>query len=164
MRLLAEIQTALGGSMPPSLRAVSAGSDIFEAYVLMLVIQAALEEGAQVTYRDVFGNTPTTFVFRTSPGYIYSRAQPYTHGVIAFASKPALEVHMGVRVVGKSGVLHECDIAVIEQAEAETCRRNYVPPRSTKVLIAAECKFYVAALKLSLAREFLGVADRFLRW
>lgn len=157
--LLSEIETVLGNSISPSLTTVSDASDIFEAYVFSLLIEAARTEGAVVIYRDVNGNTPSTFVFRTSPGYIFSTAQPYTHAIILFANKPSLEAHVGVRVVGKSNVLHECDVAVLEQSEAETCRRNLVPPRSSKVLIAVECKFYSTPLQLSLARAFIGLTS-----
>lgn len=157
--LLLSIQTALGSSISPSLNSASDTSDIFEGYVFSLVIDAAKNEGATVEYRDVYGNSPFVFVFRTSPGYIFSRAQPYTHAVISFPQKSPLELHVGVRVVGKSGVLHECDVAVIEQSEAETCRRNQVPPRSSKVLVAVECKFYTTPLQLLLARAFMGLAD-----
>ncbi|MGB9180710.1 MAG: hypothetical protein WCB68_15875 [Pyrinomonadaceae bacterium] len=157
--LLNEIRTTLGTSITPSLSSASAVSDIFEAYILSLVIQAAEAEDATISYQDVFGNIPTNFVFRTSPGYIFSTAHPYTHAVITFPNKPPLEAHVGVRVVGKSRVLHECDVAVMEQAEAETCRQRQVPPRSSKVLIAVECKFYSTPLQLYLARAFLGLAS-----
>jgi hypothetical protein len=157
--LLNEIRTTLGTSITPSLTSASAVSDIFEAYVLSLVIQAAEAEDATISYQDVFGNVPTNFVFRTSPGYIFSTAHPYTHAIITFSNRPPLEAHVGVRVVGKSRVLHECDVAVMEQAEAETCRQRQVPPRSSKVLIAVECKFYSTPLQLYLARAFLGLAS-----
>jgi hypothetical protein len=157
--LLADIQTTLGQTITPNLSVTSNVSDIFEAYVFSLVIEAARTEDAIVQYRDVHGQSPVTFVFRTAPGYIFSTAHPYTHAVISFQGKPPLEAHAGVRVVGKSGVLHECDVAVIEQAEAETCRQRQVPPRSTKVLVAVECKFYSTPLQLYLARSFIGLAS-----
>jgi hypothetical protein len=155
--LLNQVQATFGSAISPSLTTFSDTSDIFEAYIFSLVIEAARTEGANVTYRDVNGRSPTVFVFRTSPGYIFSRNHPYTHAVISFQNKPPLEAHIGVRVLGKSGVLHECDVAVIEQAEAETCRQKQVPPRSSKVLIAIECKFYSTPLQLRLAREFIGL-------
>lgn len=98
-------------------------------------------------------------MFRTSPGYIFSTTHPYTHSIITFARKAPLEAHLGVRVVGKSGVLHECDVTVVDQSEAEMCRRELVPPRSFKVLIAVECKFYSTPLQLHLAREFIGLTS-----
>jgi hypothetical protein len=155
--LLNEINGTFGSAISPSLSTASDTSDIFEAYVFSLVIEAARTEGATITYRNVLGNTPAVFVFRTSPGYIFSTNQSYTHAIISFQNKAPLEAHIGVRVVGKSDVLHECDVAVIEQAEAETCRQRQVPPRSSKVLIAIECKFYSTPLQLHLARAFIGL-------
>ncbi len=155
--LMNEIQLTLGSTITPSLTSASDTSDIFEAYIFSIVIEAARSEDAFVEYRDVFNNVPAVFVFRTSPGYIFSKRHPYTHAVISFPQAPLLEVHMGVRVVGKSDVLHECDVAVIEHAEAETCRRREVPPRSRNVLIAVECKFFSTRLQLYLARSFLGL-------
>lgn len=155
--LLDEIATTLGSAISSSLTSASATSDIFEAYVFSLVLEAAQTEGARITYRNVLGNTPTDFIFRTSPGYIFSTNQNYTHAVILFSNKAPLEAHIGVRVVGKSDVLHECDVAVIEQIEAEICRQRQVPPRSSKVLIAVECKFYSTPLQLHLARAFIGL-------
>jgi len=155
--LLNQIANTFGSTVSSSLTSASDTSDIFEAYVFCLVLEAAQTEGAIIIYRDVIGNTPANFIFRTSPGYIFSTNQNYTHAVILFPDKTPLEVHVGVRVVGKSGVLHECDVAVIEQSEAETCRQKQVPPRSSKVLIAVECKFYSTPLQLHLAREFIGL-------
>lgn len=60
---------------------------------------------------------------------------------------------------GKSKVLHECDVAVIERHEAKVCRSSKVHPRASKVLIAAECKFYSSTLPLGLARGYLGLAE-----
>ena len=62
--LLTQIQSTLGAAVTPSLSTASDTSDIFEAYVFSLVIEAAKTEGATVSYSDVFGNIPTTFVFR----------------------------------------------------------------------------------------------------
>lgn len=61
--LLVEIQNALGNAIIPSLTVADAAFDIFEAYILSLVIDAARAEGATVSYSDVFGNIPATFVF-----------------------------------------------------------------------------------------------------
>jgi hypothetical protein len=154
--LLQQIETAIS-NVGPSVGSYQSASDLFEAYAFSIVLMAARAEGANVTYRDVFGNPAQNLIFRSSPGHIYSRIRPYTHAVISFLGKDPLEAHIGVRVAGKSGVLHECDVAVIDQAEADTCRFQSVPPRSHKILIAIECKFYATTLQLGLGRAFIGL-------
>lgn len=159
--LLDQIRLTLGSAISPSLSTASDTSDIFEAYIFSLILDAAATERAAISFRDVVGNVPTRFIFRTSPGLIHSRRHAYSHAVIEFPDTPPLEVHLGVRIVGKSGVLHECDVAVIDLNEAETCRRNIVSPRTLKVLIAVECKFYSTNLQLHLARAFIGLTSDF---
>lgn len=137
----------------------SATNDIYENYIWALCLRAARQQGAAIRY-ETFNETPaSTLVFRTAPGAIYSAAQPYTHAVIEFAGCPPLEAHIGVRVTGKSRVLHECDVAVLDKIEARLCRFEQVHPRASKVLIAAECKFYTSAIQLNLGRSFLGLTS-----
>lgn len=155
--LLTSIQGALGNAINPSLTSSSSTSDIFEAYVFGLVLDAARIEGGNISFRDIYGNNPSTFIFRTSPGYIFSTAQSYTYAVIDFPNKPVLEAHMGIRVSGASGVLHECDVAVLYQSEAATCRINSVSPRSSKLVMGIECKFYSSNIPLGQARAFMGL-------
>lgn len=156
-QLLLAIQSALGAAVAPSLTTESAASDLFEAFVLGILLQAAKVEGADVKYYDVYGSLTTRFVFRTSPGYIFSTAQAYTHALINFQGCPALEAHIGVRVAGKSNVLHECDVSVIYSAEAQACRLALAHPRQSDLVLAVECKFYTVALKPALARSFIGL-------
>lgn len=154
---LNEIQSSLE-SITPNLTMSDDASDVFEAYIFSLVIRAARNEGATVSFQDFFGNTPSTFVFRTSPGYISSRERPYTHAVIEFPGKPELEAHLGIRIEGLSRVLHECDVAVIYKDEADTCRQNpNIHPRHSKVIMAVECKFYSTMINLNLVRSFVGL-------
>jgi hypothetical protein len=155
--LVQGIQDALGVAIVPSLTEASALSDLFEAYVYSIVLDAARDLGAQIEYRNLAGAT-TQFVFRTSPGFIFSKAQPYTYAVIALPDSALLEAHLGIRVAGKSDVLHECDVAVLHRSEAETCRQNSVDPRSAKLIMAVECKFYTVSLPLGLARSFIGLS------
>ena len=108
-------------------------------------------------YRDPRDHPTNKFVFRTSPGYIWSDTHPYTFALIEFPDVEPLEAHVGVRVSGKSGVLHEFDVCVIRRSEAQTSRRERVHPRHSKVLIGVECKFYTSALNLGLARSFIGL-------
>jgi hypothetical protein len=155
--LLQDLSAALGGTIVPSLTASSAASDLFEAYVFTMVLDAARAEGATIVYEDVRGGRPARFVFRTSPGRIFSTDQPYTHAIIRFGGTPDLEAHVGVRVAGRSGVLHECDVVVLFRNEAQVCRQNRVSPRSSKATLTVECKFYTSNVPLGLARGFLGL-------
>lgn len=157
-QLLAEIRTSLA-PLPPSLTSSAQGSDVFEAYILTLIVAAARSEGAVVTYETVTGDTPTQFFVRTSPGHIYSRLHPYTHAVIDFGIRPPLEAHLGILVSGRSRVPHECDVAVLDRDEATECRRDRAEPRSNKLLLSVEAKFYTTRLSLNLARSFIGLTS-----
>lgn len=157
--LLNQIQNALGPALSPSLSQASAGSDIFEAYVLTIILDAAQNEGSNVSFRNVDGSVPTVFTFRTSPGHIWSNSQPFTHAVIQFPDSPPLEAHLGVYVSGKSGLIHEADVLVLLAEEADLCRQNGVPPRSRRSIVAIECKFYTSPLKIGLARGFVGLCS-----
>jgi hypothetical protein len=77
--------------------------------------------------------------------------------VLNFPQSETLEAHLGVRIAGKSGVLHEFDVCVIRQSEADTARQNQVHPRSAKCVLGVECKFYTTPLMLALARAFIGL-------
>ncbi len=145
--------TTVGYSAP------SATNDLYETYIWALCLQAARQHGAIVNYED-FNETPVSeLVFRTAPGAIYSPARPYTHAAIEFAGCPTLEAHIGIKVTGKSRVLHECDVAILDREEARLCRLNEVHPRASKVLLAVECKFYTSAIQLYLGRGFLGLTS-----
>ena len=157
--LLTQIQNALGGAIAPSLTAASAGSDIFEAYILSIVLNAAEIEGATIAFRNVDGSVPGLFTFRTSPGHIWWDSQLYTHVELQFPDAPLLELHLGVYVTGKSGLIHEADVLVLLSEEAQMCRLNQVPPRSRKSIIAAECKFYASNLRIGLGRAFVGLCS-----
>jgi hypothetical protein len=158
--MLAEIQATLTAAVVPSLTTASSASDVYEAYLFSLVIEAARSEGATISYGCISGGPPNPFVFRTSPGYIASDEHNYGYAVIEFQNCPVLEAHVGVRVAGHSHVLHECDVSVIWQDEAQLCRNRaplLVAPRSSKLLIAVEAKHYTGGLPLHLGRAFLGL-------
>src|SRR5262245_15162100 len=133
--LLAEIRQALGQAVVPSLKSSSAVSDLYEAYIFGLLLQAARTEGATIVLDCIQGGTPNPFVFRTSPGFLDSSRRNYGYARISFPRCPDLEAHVSVRVAGHSNVLHECDVSVIHRAEADLCRRSPVrlAPRSARV-------------------------------
>jgi hypothetical protein len=155
--LFNQIQAALAPAIGPSLTNASDACDLFEAYILTLVIRAAVEEGATISYEGVTGSVPSVFTFRTSPGDIFSNHRDYTHAILQFPNKPELEAHIGIMVQGRSKVLHECDVAVLYRTEAETCRQSNAHPRHSKVLLSVECKCYTSRIPLHLGRAFLGL-------
>jgi hypothetical protein len=149
--LLTEIQRTLG-SISVSYTAASQVNDVFEGFVFAAAVDAGANYGATVEYRDVHGTVTRHLRFRTSPGRIYSTTHRYTHAVLDFSDSPRLEVHVGVQVLGKSGVLHECDVLVLPEEEAALCRQNEVAPKGSRCLLAIECKYYGSYLALGLAR------------
>ena len=157
--LLPAIRDALGQAVTPSLTSQSDVSDVYEAYIFTILLRAASTEGANVVLSSRDGNTPGHFHFRTSPGYLKSRRHDYGHAELHFSHSPALEVHMAVRVAGGSNVLHECDLSVLDANEAQLCRRGpqTVAPRSARVRIAVEAKYYTTFLPLQMGRAFLGL-------
>jgi len=159
--ILDQLQDSLGGLSTPNLNEDTDSWDIYEVYAFSIVLEAARIEGATVHYENVYGEDTSEFIFRTSPGVIYSTAHPYTHAVIEFENKPVLETHLGVKASGKSGILHEHDVSVIWQEEADSCRVGGVSPRAAKILLAIECKFYGSDLPLHLGRSFLGLVQEF---
>lgn len=162
-QLINEIEATLGSVIHPSLNTFSAANDIYEAYLFTIIIQAARAEGANISYKCINGGVSNPFIFRTSPGYINSKTKNYGYVVIEFSGHPALELHMGIRVAGQSNVLHECDVCVIHQDEADICRNsnNQISPRSSKIIIGVEAKFYTTGLSLHLGRAFLGLTRDF---
>src|SRR5689334_8244834 len=100
--LLGEIRQALGAAVLPSLTTATAASDLYEAYLFGLVLEAARTQGADVRLCCIRGGVPNPFIFRTSPGYLNSRRRNYGYAEIEFTSCPVLEAHLGVRVSGHS--------------------------------------------------------------
>jgi hypothetical protein len=157
--LVGEISAILGSAQGMNYSAASDANDVFEGYTLAIIVKAARAAGATISFETNDGNVTNNLVFRTAPGDIFSPKRKYTHAIINLPGCPPLEAHIGVKVSGKSGVLHECDVAVIDRHEARVCRTSKVHPRASKVLIAAECKFYASTLQLGLARGYLGLSE-----
>lgn len=155
-QLLSELRTHLGAAVSYTTR--SQANDVYEGFLFSLVIATARRPGAAIHYEDVHGNKVNRLLFRTSPTRLYSRERDYTHAVITFGQAPPVEAHVGVQVQGASGVLHECDVVVLDSEEAALCRRERINPRASKCLLAIECKYYAANLKLGQARGFAGLS------
>jgi hypothetical protein len=84
---------------------------------------------------------------------IYLDSRPLRNGY----GQGGLLLDRGVRVQGGSGVLHECDVVVLQADEAALSRRESVAPRGSKCLLTIECKYYTSHLGIELARNFEGL-------
>lgn len=133
-------------------------NDAFEVYSLSLILEAARQEGALISFNTVTGiNNPVPIIFRSSPGNIYSIHRNYCHAVIDFSNGLTFEAHVGVYAEGLAGTIHECDVMVIESTEGQFCRTNRVHPKKRRTVITVECKFYSSNLGIRFGREFLGM-------
>ena len=81
-RLEAEVATAA-----TNYGSASAISDVFEGYVWSVVLAAARSEGATIEFENVHEQSTQQLVFRTSPGFIYSKNADYSHTVIRFCNR-----------------------------------------------------------------------------
>ncbi|MBD2296393.1 hypothetical protein H6G06_23640 [Anabaena sphaerica FACHB-251] len=157
--LLQGIKSRIGNLVNLGFSSSTDLSDLYEAYIFSILIRAAKNEGANISFQNPLEQEVQSLIFRRSPGQIYVTTQPYTHAVIEFDNKPVLEAHVGIMIQGRSQVAHECDLSVILQEEARNCRNLVYEPRHTKVIIAVECKHYTSNLQLHLGRSFIGLAS-----
>lgn len=165
--LLADVETALGLSVDLGYASKAKNHDLYEAYVLTLLLLAADAAGWKLELRDGWGHTVTAPLFRLGPGRITSRN--YTFARMTKAGRVPLEAHLGVKVSGqapvgissptKSGrLLHEFDLIVLPETIANACRATGDDPDHTAVTIHAEMKFYTGKLSLPLGRASIGMA------
>lgn len=162
--LLAQINASLGAGVNHNLTAQTSLDHLFEGFMLGLAVSAARTIGGTVTYETATGQPATSFRFRMKPGYIYSPTQPtITHAVVTIGGDARFEIHLDVRVAGRSAVLHEADVLVLTRAEGLRCRLNSVHPRAAQAVATVEAKFYTGTLELALAREFIGLTSDVLR-
>jgi hypothetical protein len=156
--LTADIQAVLG-----PLAAVytdsATESDLYEASLFALCVSAAERAGGTVLLTDDGTSRVRRSHFRRSPGNLWSGA--FTYALVHFGSTgKKLEIHLGVKVTSsRSGVAHECDVALISHKEARWSRKRSAHPRSKGGLIAAiEAKHYSLSPSLGVGRGFLGLA------
>lgn len=165
--LLTNVEAALGLAVDLGYASKAKDHDLYEAYVLTLLLRAAYDAGWKLELRDGWGHAVTAPLFRLGPGRITSRN--YTFARMTKAGRAPLEVHLGVKVSGqapvsispptKSGrLLHEFDLIVLPESIASTCRATGDDPDHTAVTIHAEMKFYTGRLSLPLGRASIGMA------
>ena len=155
--LVQAIELAIG-ALRPVYRTKADESDLYEASLLALCLEASAEAGGTALLTQD-GTTPAGVLhFRRAPGNLWSGN--FTHALVSFPDvQKRLEIHLGVYVAGRSKVAHECDVAIIEHQEAERSRQAAVHPRSIKVVAAIEAKHYSTSPGLDVGRSFLGLTQ-----
>lgn len=134
-------------------------SDLYEASLLVVCLEAARSAGGTALLTQDGRNPAASLRFRRSPGNVWSG--DFTYVLVGFpGTQKKLEIHLGVFVAATtSKVAHECDVAVLDHQEAERSRRAMVHPRSRGLVAAIEAKHYGASPGLGIGRGFLGLAQ-----
>ncbi|XVU22085.1 hypothetical protein ACQPZJ_33100 [Actinoplanes sp. CA-054009] len=154
--LVDAVENAIG-VLAPIYRGSAAESDLYEAALLTIAVEAAEAAGGTTLITSDGRNRSSQLTFRRSPGNLW--LGDFTYVLVTFPSTTrCLEIHLGVYVVGGSKVPHECDIAVIDQGEAERSRQGLVHPRRPKLIASIEAKHYAVAPGIGIGRGFLGLA------
>lgn len=130
----------------------------YEAYIWSLCKRAVEEAGGHAVLTGInSGDNPHQIILRGAPGSMASTAQDFCYIACRLNGKE-FEIHLDVQYEGSSGASHEIDVSVYDQASADVVRRNGGLPRSGKLIMAIECKFYTASVpSAGLGRGFVGL-------
>lgn len=165
--LLIDVEAALGMGVNLGYASKAKQHDLYEAYVLTLLLQAAYAEGWTLELRDGWSRLVTTPVFRLGPGRLPSCRYTLVH--MSRTGTPDLEVHLGVKVSGRTPVgmspatssrrlLHEFDLLVLPATVADACRASNTDPDYSAVVLHAEMKYFGGKLSLPVGRASVGMA------
>ena len=155
---LVQAVEAAVASLAQAYRDDATEADLYEAALLTIAVNAVKGAGGDVIMTSDGHNAVNEMNFRRAPGNLW--AGDFTYGRSTFAGKPhVLEIHLGVYVAGKSGVAHECDVAVLDSREADRSRAGGVHPRCRGLVAAVEAKHYQASPGIGVGRGFLGLAS-----
>lgn len=149
------------GLNSPVLINPTAPDKLYEIFIFTCVVRALRRIGASsIEARDSNDMPTNNLIFRLGPGRIYA---PFSApGFIYFwYNNNEYEIQNGLRVLGRSHVLHELDICIIQRDEAIRCRTNQIDPVKKGIIFLAECKYYGTSLPLHLGREYLGLSSEF---
>ncbi|WP_341734941.1 hypothetical protein [Microcoleus sp. EPA2] len=155
----AEIKSKLSQAINPDFNGAIEQANIFDVYLFTILLKAIANEGGTIYYNNVLDETPKYLTFRKTPGKIHGNTHPYTYAIVEFPDKPALEVHLAVKVQGRAGVLHNCNLLMLYQKEANICRLLQREPRHSQVILAVKSQHNTSELKLETAGAFIGLAS-----
>lgn len=169
---LARVEAALKalGWDPASSALTSTHDGLYEAYLLMMVVEAARRGGYTATLAydsPAVTGAPTELRVRRGPGYLStvhdSTKQPYSHPVLTKGGS-SFGVYIGVRTKGLSRLLNEADILVLQESVAQGHVAAGRHPTARDLLIHVEAKHYLTGpVALGAGRSFVGMASDFHR-
>lgn len=156
-QLIAAVEAAIG-TLAATYRNTADESDLYEAALLTIAIDAARRAGGTEILTNNGVAPAPSIVFRRGPGNLWTGG--FAFAVVSFPNSPKqLEIHLGVKVAGRSSVAHECDVAILDAVECERSRVGSVHPRNGAVIGALEAKHYQASPGLDIGRGFMGLSD-----
>jgi hypothetical protein len=154
-------QLLLLGAKAPGLKSKTTVPKIYEVFVLSCVARALRDIGGALVAKDSEDNATNTLTFRLAPGLIYSPTTAPGFIVVTIKNKQ-YELQNGLRIKGRSGVLHELDVCLIKRDAAMKCRANSQDLSQGHVRLLIECKFLGnPTFPLELGREFVGLGAEF---
>ncbi|MFD4551210.1 hypothetical protein [Streptomyces sp. NPDC058466] len=145
------------GALDQAYRRIAKPSDLYEAALFAVAVQASKDAGGHCLITNDGTSTAGRLRFRCSPGNLWSGN--FTYALVSFTSGKKLEIHLGVYVLA-GRVAHECEVAILDHAEAERSRAGGVHPRRgrNQLISCVEAKLYAASPPLGVGRGFLGLA------
>lgn len=155
--ILSTVEDGLGQTAAHGYSSGAAIDDAYEALVWWRMVRAAESLGWTRTLLSPSGPVTNDFVFRAGPGNIYS-PENFTYAQLDHADWPSLEVHLGIKIAGRSTVAHEFDVVALTKTGADAARSQNKNPLFTDVAAHAECKFYAGKVGLGLARGLWGLS------
>jgi hypothetical protein len=129
--------------------------DYYEAYLWAETIHAAQAELWRVDFVNA-GAAKDEFTFRMGPGLLTSKAT-YTYATLWDQGFRYGELHIGIRVRGESGVLHEFDVVALNRREAALARTAGQEPTHGATRLHIEAKFHRNDLSLGVGRGIVGL-------
>lgn len=156
---LADLETHLKGLLGATAKFYPGGKaqldDYYEAYLWAETVAVAKAKSWTVDYVNA-GPSNDVFTFRRGPGLLTSKAN-YTYAMLSDDAGRKGELHIGIRVRGDSGVLHEFDVVAFNGQATAAARVASEEPKHDATRLHIEAKFHRNDLSLGTARSIVGL-------
>lgn len=131
-------------------------NDYYEAYLWAEAVDVARSEHWHVDFVNA-GAAKDEFTFRMGPGRLNSK-KSYTYATLSHPSRGCRgELHLGIKIRGESGVLHEFDVVALSGSAATHARATKQDPGHAGTRLHIEAKFHKNDLSLGVGRGIVGL-------